>query len=507
MNSLFDVISAFNGGSQGTPQPVAPAPGTNTLFDVVSAFDGPPKAYQPNILPGGEQYQRTASTDKIVEGQPITRNYLMGQLLRPSESYMDGEGNVVGAGVQDVKNDEAARNMLVLMDRFGVDKLTDLPPQLVEQLPSKGKFEERSGGFWSSLGDFLTNPGVMMLLGAGWAAAAGAGAGAAGAASGASAAADLGTVAGAAGEFGAGGALGGYGQQLAASSALAGGAGAGSTASGLNNIMVADSGTTMTDVGPGLLESAAPEAVGAGEYGAGLSSELAWGAPEIATGEGNVAGALSATTGGLGTGVGSGVGGAIANGVPAAATGAYQLPYADILKGVLGSYLSSRQASSLRDIAGRAAGMSDPFASQRPQYQTQFSNLTTTPSNFFEDPAVSDIINFSQDATARKLASQGYNMSGNFANEVAKTGMREAFGQYMPYTQMIGNAAGAFQGTQGAGSAYGVPAAAAVQAQGDVYRGLGSIFESIYRGQQPTSGQRVGGVGGSNQSLMDYFLA
>ena len=287
---------------------------------------------------------------------------------------------------------------------------------------------------------------------------------------------------------------------------------------------------TMTDVSPGLQGSPVEPVVGLEQTVAAQTPPMPPAVPELATnnvvpggvtatsgmdnavtaGTLGTSGAIGATGGGMTPGVGefgeTGAGGWEGDipGGPGVGT-SYQFPYNDVIKGLLGAYFSSQQAKDLQDAITQAAGKADPFAAQRPQYQQQFSNLTTSPSSFFEDPAIRDIISTQQDYTGRKLASQGYNMSGNFAADLTKVGQREAFGQYLPYSRMIGEAAGAFQGTGGAGQVAGQGAIAGSGIQGQRDAGYGSILESIFRGQQPTGVQQSQGTP-SNPGLMSYFL-
>ena len=263
------------------------------------------------------------------------------------------------------------------------------------------------------------------------------------------------------------------------------GAGGGATAGGAGmgidwGNTLAQSGGTMTDVSPGLFESA-----GTGGESLGLESSFM--------------GPAGAEEAGLAAYTNIGAGGA-------ASLGGYKFPYGDVIKGALGLYLQGQQAKDLKGIASNAASLSDPFAAERPRYQQQYRELTSAPSNFFKDPAIADVISNQQDITGRKLAASGYNMSGNFADEVARTGQREAFKQYIPFTEMIGRSAGAFQGTQGAGTAYAQPATAANTLDGGSVVGIGNVLESIFKGQQPNSAQQAQGVPKNQNVLQSIFL-
>ena len=72
--------------------------------------------------------------------------------------------------------------------------------------------------------------------------------------------------------------------------------------------------------------------------------------------------------------------------------GSYSFPWGTALSSLLG-YAGNK--SSQKDLEGLLREMmaaQDPFASQRPRYQEQLRGLTSTPSNFFQDPAIAQAI-------------------------------------------------------------------------------------------------------------------
>ena len=186
-------------------------------------------------------------------------------------------------------------------------------------------------------------------------------------------------------------------------------------------------------------------------------------------------------------------------------SGSYSFPFGKVLGGVLDAYGSSQQRDDLKSYLDKSLEYADPFHSQRPQYQTQFRNLTQNPSNFFNDPGIANAINFEDQATSRKLASQGYNMSGNFANDVAQTRMREAFKQYMPYTDMIGTAAGYKFGPGASGQIAANAGTAIAGTNQQIMGGLGSAFNDATSGAQPTYLEQIFGKG-QNQNLLQYLM-
>ena len=184
--------------------------------------------------------------------------------------------------------------------------------------------------------------------------------------------------------------------------------------------------------------------------------------------------------------------------------GSYQFPFGKVLGGLLESYGQKQYSNDLQGYLNKSLDYADPFHNERPRYQAQFRNLTSTPSNFFNDPAIKAAVDFEDQATSRKLASQGYNMSGNFANDVAQTRMREAFKQYMPYSDMIGTAAGYKFGPGASGqiaASGGQGIAASNQA---AMGGLGAAFNDATSGAQPSYLQQIMGQG-SNKSLWDMI--
>lgn len=185
--------------------------------------------------------------------------------------------------------------------------------------------------------------------------------------------------------------------------------------------------------------------------------------------------------------------------------GSYQFPFGKVLGGLLESYGQKQYSNDLMGYLNKSLDYADPFHSQRPGYQTQFRNLTQNPSNFFSDPAIKSAIDFEDQATSRKLASQGYNMSGNFANEVASTRMREAFKNYIPYADMIGTAAGYKFGPGASGEIAAKQGTAIAGSNQAALGGLGSAVGSAMQGEQPSYLDQIFGKQ-PNQNLAQLFM-
>ncbi len=175
--------------------------------------------------------------------------------------------------------------------------------------------------------------------------------------------------------------------------------------------------------------------------------------------------------------------------------GSYQFPFGKVLGSLLESYGQKQYSNDLQGYLNKSLDYADPFHNERPGYQQQFKQLTQNPSNFFNDPAIKSAIDFEDQATSRKLASQGYNMSGNFANDVAQTRMREAFKQYMPYSDMIGTAAGYKFGPGASGTIAANGGTAIANSNQSALAGLGSAFNSASNGAQPNYLEQIMGAG------------
>jgi len=111
-------------------------------------------------------------------GDPITRDYLQTMLMKPlSAADAPVQGWYFTPEQQALResNDAYARQMLSLLDQYGVNDLTQLPPEVRAQIPNQGVYVSNSP---NTLGDLfvetVTHPGVMLLLGAGVVVASGA---------------------------------------------------------------------------------------------------------------------------------------------------------------------------------------------------------------------------------------------------------------------------------------------------------------------------------------------
>ena len=208
--------------------------------------------------------------------------------------------------------------------------------------------------------------------------------------------------------------------------------------------------------------------------------------PDISGGGGGLSGLLKQIFGGGGT------------------PGSYQFPWGSAISSLLGYAGNREQSKDLSSLMQQVMAAQDPFASQRPRYQGQLAELTSKPSNFFQDPAIAEAINQAMGLSNRSLAAQGYNSSGNQMAELTKVAQNEAFKQYLPFLQQIGGFAGAGFGPgnmAGAGSIGQAGANAANQGLGN----LGVGLQAVLSGQQPNYRDIVINNAQPNQSLVDVF--
>jgi hypothetical protein len=108
----------------------------------------------------------------------------------------------------------------------------------------------------------------------------------------------------------------------------------------------------------------------------------------------------------------------------------------------LGQYLqSNRQQKAFNSIA---QGPSiDPFASQRPQYQTMLSDVMSGGFDPGSLPGFSDALSFANQQIAREAASKGQFRSGNMTEALHKTAMARAYEAWLNQQQLLSQLSGA----------------------------------------------------------------
>jgi len=332
------------------------------------------------------------------DGMPLDRGWAYMSLIpQDQEAYrqkygwmggaaprggLDGEGNWTGFGETAVQGDKYARQILQLLDAYGVNSTAELPDEVRAQLPYQGIYQGRGS---MSLGeqfvDFITSPPVLLALGAGAGMYAGAGS-----AAGSTGAAEGGAAAGAA----EGGAAAGGGTAAGSSAALGSGLSTSSTgASGLSTTAGGASGITATGA------NTAGTSLGSGYFSA--------------EGVGGVASLASSQGGGA---QGGSSGGSTVQQTPEQQTALqrilsgngttqdYITLFGQVAPSLLGMYASDKQADALAAQAARYEAMGAP-------YRDRLGELYSDPTAFLNSPEVKIPVQLGTDALARSLSTQG----------------------------------------------------------------------------------------------------
>lgn len=158
--------------------------------------------------------------------------------------------------------------------------------------------------------------------------------------------------------------------------------------------------------------------------------------------------------------------------------------------GVAGSLISSSLSSG---TANQSAAISDPFASQRPQYQGQLSALMADPSSISKTPGYQFQFDQGMQALERAQAAQGTFRSGQTDTAAIQFGQGLAETSFGNWEKMLADLSGVNAGNPGqAGSLYSQN-----QQQGNA--ALQSGFSSLMSGLGSTFsfGGDGGGGGGS----------
>ena len=182
--------------------------------------------------------------------------------------------------------------------------------------------------------------------------------------------------------------------------------------------------------------------------------------------------------------------------------GDYQFPWEDVIGAVGEAYGANEYQKGLLDVMNKAVDRADPFASQRPGWQTEFNKMRDDPDYWSGNGVFGNIVNTAQDSSARKLASQGYNMSGNFATGVNKAGVTAAMPYANDYMKIVGNAAGANIDPGNAGNIMSTMGTAAAGAGKDFAGALGYGAQSVMNGRQPSGLDQLFGTN-KNKTLFN----
>ena len=141
-----------------------------------------------------------------------------------------------------------------------------------------------------------------------------------------------------------------------------------------------------------------------------------------------------------------------------------------------------------------AAGMADPFASQRPQYQSQLSALMANPSSVTSTPGYQFNLDQGLQQLTRMGASQGMLGSGNMLQAVTQYGQNYATNQYQTQLNNLMQLAGVNAGNPGA--------AGQIQYNQNQANAQGAGILGATMGQLAFAG--LSGGGGSGSGMLMY---
>ena len=122
-----------------------------------------------------------------------------------------------------------------------------------------------------------------------------------------------------------------------------------------------------------------------------------------------------------------------------------------IAAGVVGSVAGAAVSSSISGGGGsqQAANAADPFAGQRPQYQTMLSNLINNPSSVTSTPGYQFQMDQALKGVEGSAAAQGMLNSGNVLSALTTQAGNEASTQYYNQAELLAQLAGANIGSPG----------------------------------------------------------
>mgnify|MGYP001584704545 CR=1 FL=1 len=101
--------------------------------------------------------ERIAQAQQAPRLVPGTRAYIENAIAAGIAPYTTGEGETATNGPEAVAQ---ARYALQLLDQYGVNSITELPPELQKIFAQQG-----SNSFIGQIGDFVTNPAFLTLAG------------------------------------------------------------------------------------------------------------------------------------------------------------------------------------------------------------------------------------------------------------------------------------------------------------------------------------------------------
>lgn len=178
------------------------------------------------------------------------------------------------------------------------------------------------------------------------------------------------------------------------------------------------------------------------------------------------------------------------------------MPWAAVA-GVVGTVASSAINSSMSGgTAQTSAGLADPFASQRPQYQAQLSALMADPSSVTKMPGYQFNFDQGMQALERGQAASGKLGGGTASTEDIQYGQNYAMSSFNQWETILAHLAGGDIGNPGqGGSLYGQYQD---QSNKAIQTGLGAIFSGLGKiGGSSGGGGGGGDMGFYNQPIID----
>lgn len=184
---------------------------------------------------------------------------------------------------------------------------------------------------------------------------------------------------------------------------------------------------------------------------------------------------------------------------------------AGVVGSVAGAAVSSAIGGGGSSGAQQAAGASDPFASQRPQYQQMLQNLINNPSSVTSTPGYQYQMNQALLGVEGSAAANGMLNSGNVLSALTTQAGNQASTQYYNQAELLAQLAGANIGSPGtagqilqgqnlanqqAGGTLGNAVGSAVS-QGISSYGNSSYSSNFFNGGDPFSSSSGYGVGGN----------
>lgn len=179
------------------------------------------------------------------------------------------------------------------------------------------------------------------------------------------------------------------------------------------------------------------------------------------------------------------------------------------LMGTIGAGLGAagqyKNAQEIRNATQQGIERQDPFGGQRAQYQGMLANSYNDPNFFANNPTMQGLRDTAMNATDRRMAAGGYNMSGRQMDELNKSGLNESFKYALPFQQQLAQNAGANiqPGNVGDLSLRGAQAAgtADLNAQGGAMNFLANLF-----GGGNAAGQNIPGLTPQIQSYLQNLF-